>query len=58
MLKQNLTDELQRHFENGNDYIGGILLSLYWREADDAGYKKESHDVVQFFASIDFDTAV
>ena len=53
-----LTDELNRDFENGNDYISGSLLSLYWQQADNAGYKDESDKVVQFFGSMGFDTAV
>ena len=53
-----LTDELHHDFENGNDYIGGSLLSLYWQEADGAGYQDESDKVVQIFASMGFDTAV
>ncbi|KAL2048907.1 hypothetical protein ABVK25_010859 [Lepraria finkii] len=58
MWEKRLTDELNRDFENGNDYIGGSLLSLYWQQADNAGYKDESDKVVQFFGSMGFDTAV
>lgn len=50
MWEKRLTDELNRDFENGNDYIGGSLLSLYWQQADNAGYKDESDKVVQFLA--------
>jgi hypothetical protein len=58
MWETRLTDELNRDYENGNDYIGGSLLSLYWQQADNAGYKEESDKVVQFFGSMGFDTAV
>lgn len=56
--KTKLTDELKSDFENGNDYTCGSILSLYWQEADDAGYRDESDKVVQFFGSMGFDTAV
>lgn len=58
MWETKLADELNRHYENGNDYIGGSLLSLYWQDADNTGYKDESDKVVQFFGSMGFDTAV
>ncbi|KAK3168388.1 hypothetical protein OEA41_004835 [Lepraria neglecta] len=58
MWETRLTNELNRDFENGNDYIGGSLLSLYWQQADNAGYKDESDKVVQLFGSMGFDTAV
>ena len=53
-----LTQELKYDFENGNDYIGASLLSLYWQQADDAGYKDESQKVVHFFESMGFHTAM
>ncbi|KAL9122884.1 MAG: hypothetical protein Q9187_000555 [Circinaria calcarea] len=58
LWKTRLINELNHDFENSNDYIGGSLLSLYWQYADDAGYKDESDKVIQFFASMGFDTAV
>ena len=56
--KARLLDKLNREFENGNDYISGSLLSLYWQQADNARYKDESDKVVQFFSSMGFNTAV
>ena len=58
MWETRLTDELNRDFENGNDYIRGSLLSLYWQQADHAGYKDESDKVIRFFASMGFQSAV
>ena len=58
LWKTKLTDELNRDFENGNDYTSGSLLSLYWQEGDHPGFKDESDKVVQFFGSMGFDTAV
>lgn len=56
--KARLAEELSRDYENGNDYTGGSLLSLYWQQADEAGYKEESDKVVQFFGLMGFHTAV
>ena len=58
MWETRFADELNRHYENGNDYVSGSLLSLYWQEADNPGYKDESDKVVQFFGSMGFNTAV
>ena len=57
LWKTRLTSELSRDFENRNDYTGGSLLSLYWEDADDVGYKDESSKVIQFFDSLGFDPA-
>ena len=56
--KTRLEEELNRNYDNGNDYVAGSMLSLYWQEADNAGYKDESDKVVQFFSSMGFDTAI
>ena len=58
LWEKRLVKELNNEFENGNDYIRGSLLSLYWQQADNAGYKDESDKVVQSFASMGFDTDV
>ena len=50
-----LKDWLNDDFENRNDYTGGSLLSLYWEDAEDSGYKDESEKVVHFFATMGFD---
>ena len=55
--KVRIAEELKHGFEDRNDYVSASLLSLYWAEADNEGYKEEAERVVQFFAAMGFTTA-